>query len=352
MPKAAPTHEALRPIAAATRTHPVVALLIALASGCRGGGSAEQRPSASAADARLAEPESRAPAASALVQQGEAKLGQNDPAGAKGLFEQALAADAKDARAALDLGIASELLGDAAGAEAAYRRALTAQPDFGEAQNNLGVMLRDGGQLEEAIALLKRAAASSPNSAAAHQNLALAYEDKGRLPDAAREYARALEIEPKAAMTRANYGLLLLKQQQRDAALRELSQALDDAQGDRPALLAIGNGLRRAGDPAAALRAMEGAVAAGGEPTPALLSELALAQRTGGKREEAIATLEKVLKQDENYATAHYLLANMLASDQRFADAKKHYERYLKLAPNGSEAEKARERLAVIQKRK
>jgi tetratricopeptide (TPR) repeat protein len=98
---------------------------------------------------------------------------------------------------------------------------------------------------------------------------------------------------------------------------------------------------------------MQAAVAAGGEaPTPALLSELALAQHAAGKRDEAIATIQKVLAQDEKYATAHYLLANMLASDKRFGEAKQHYERYLKLEPRGDQAERARERLAVIQKHK
>ncbi|HEX4352409.1 MAG TPA: hypothetical protein VHZ95_05830, partial [Polyangiales bacterium] len=88
-----------------------------------GGGAAEQRPSANAADARLAETEHAAPEASALVKEGEGKLAQNDPSGAKELFVQALSTNAKDARAALDLGIASEMLDDKAGAEVAYRRA-------------------------------------------------------------------------------------------------------------------------------------------------------------------------------------------------------------------------------------
>jgi Tfp pilus assembly protein PilF len=318
-----------------------------------GGGATQQRPSASAADARLAEQSHPAPEASALVRQGEAKLGANDAASAKALFEQALATNQQDARAALDLGIADEALADTAGAEKAYRLALGAQPDFAEAQNNLGVLLRERGELSEAVSLLQRAAASSANSAAAHQNLALAYEDQGNLASAAAEYARALEIEPADAMTRSNYGLLLLKQQQREAAVRELSKAMQDAQGKRAALLAIGNGLRRAGAADGALRAMEAAVAAPGEPaTPALLSELALAQRAADKRTDAVATLEKALALDEKYATAHYLLANMLAADQRFADAKKHYERYLKLAPTGDQADRAKERLALIQKRK
>lgn len=318
-----------------------------------GAGAAETRPSSSGADARLAASQSSAPEASALVRQGETKLGQNDAAGAKELFQQALAQNGDDARAALDLGIASEMLGDLPGAEAAYRRALKAKPDLSQAQNNLGVLLRERGELDEATSLLERAADAAPDSAAAQQNLALAYEDQGKLDQAGKHYARALEIAPEDAMTRANYGLLLLKQNQSEAAVRELTRARQDAQGKRAALLAIGNGLRRAGAHEEALAAMEQAVNAGGEPaTPALLSELALAQRSAGKREEALATLRKALSLDEKYATAHYLMGNMLAADKKYAEAKQHYEQYLKLAPSGDQADRARERLAVIAKRK
>lgn len=318
-----------------------------------GGGAAETRPSASAADARLADAESTAPEASALVRQGEAKLSQSDAAGAKELFQQALAQHPDDARAALDLGIANELLSDLPGAEAAYRRALKAKPDLSQAQNNLGVLLRERGELGEATSLLERAAAAAPESAAAQQNLALAYEDQNKLELAGKHYARALEIAPEDAMTRANYGLLLLKQKDSQAAVRELTRARQDAQGKRAALLAIGNGLRRAGASEEALLAMEQAVNAPGEPaTPALLSELALAQRSAGKRDEALASLRKALSLDEKYATAHYLMGNMLAADKKFGEAKQHYEQYLKLAPTGEQADRARERLAVIAKRK
>lgn len=319
-------------------------------AGC-GGAAANQRPSASAADARLeAQAAAAAPEASPLVKQGEAKLGQNDPAGAKQLFEQALAQNESDARAALDLGIANELLNDAAGAEVAYRQALRAKPDLTQAQTNLGALLREKGELTEAINWLERASAAG--SAGAHQNLALAYEDRGDLDKAAQHYVKALELQPDDVMTRANYGLLLLKQEKPQQAIRELEQARDGAKGNRPALLAIGNGLRRAGANDAALVAMENAVNTGEPATPALLSELALAQRTAGKREQAVATLQKVLAMDEKYATAHYLLGNMLAADRQFAEAKKHYERYLKLEPGGEHAARAKERLAVIAKSK
>jgi tetratricopeptide (TPR) repeat protein len=129
---------------------------------------------------------------------------------------------------------------------------------------------------------------------------------------------------------------------------RELRAVSTAAKGDRPALLAIGNGLRRAGDAQGALAAMQGAVDADKEVTPALLAELALAQRAADDRKGAIKTLERALELDDKYATAHYLLGNMLAADKAFKEARQHYERYLKLEPKGEHAERAKERLAAV----
>jgi Flp pilus assembly protein TadD len=306
---------------------------------------------AAAADARLAETEQReAPSASSAVKEGESRLQANDAAGAKAVFERALTDNPRDARAALDLGIADEMLEDLEGAEIAYRKALEIDPNFAEAQNNLGVLLRDRGALEEAVELLERAAKTNASSPAAHKNLALALEDRNQLDRAGQEYARALELAPDDAMTRANYGLLLLRQDKKKEAARELSQALGQAK-ERAALLAIGNGLRRAGDADGAVRAMEQAVAAG-QPTPALLSELALAQRAAGQDAKAFASLDRALEVDSKYALAHYLKGNMLAADKKFSEAKQQFETYLKLAPTGDQAANARARLQVLQQQK
>ncbi len=90
------------------------------------------------------------------------------------------------------------------------------------------------------------------------------------------------------------------------------------ASDNRAALVAIGNGLRRAGEASVAVEAMQAAIRAdGGKATPAVLSELALAQRAAGEREAAIASLQNALEIDENYAIAHYLIANMLAARER-----------------------------------
>lgn len=325
-------------------------LCVLALAGCASG--PEQRP-AQSADARLAEPARSVPQASQFVQQAEARLAENDAPGAHALLEQALRETPDDPRALLDLGIVREMLDDKQGAESAYRKAIEVDGTLAEALNNLGVLVRERGALDEAVALLVRATRANPHSASAHANLALAFEDAGDGEGAKREYASALEIEPNDAMVRANYGLLLVQLGDSPGAIEHLSRAASAAQGNRAALLAIGNGLRRAGDANGALRAMESAVQAGSEAvTPALLAELALAQRAADQRDAAIATLEKALGIDERYATAHYLLANMLAADRRFPEASQHYQRYLKLAPDGEQAKLARERLDVIQKRK
>jgi superkiller protein 3 len=325
----------------------VVAMLVMTTGAC--GGGAETAPPAEHPDALLPDsPPRSVPKASDLVKQGEQKLQQDDPAGAQGLFERAIAEQPDDPRAHLDLGIALELQGDADGAEGSYRRAIELAPDLTEALNNLAVLLRLRGELDESVALLQRAIASDNRSAAAYTNLGLAQEDRGEMREAERAYRQALSLDDSALMTRVNLGLLLVRLGDVDGAREQLRKALPGAQGNRAALLAIGNGLRRAGDSAGAVQAMQAAVDADDEPTPALLSELALAQRADGDREAAIATLQAVLKSNPGYATAHYLLGNMLAGAGRFAQARKHYQRYLKLAPDGPHVARARERLGKL----
>jgi len=321
---------------------------LALVTGC---GGTPPPSSSDAADARLAAPRSEVPKASDLVKQAEQKIQAGDAEGAKSLLEQAIASDGGDARAHLDLGIANEMLGDAEAAKAAYRAAIDVQGDLAEALNNLGVLLRDGGELQEAIGLLQRAAEANAGSASVQMNLALALEDAGDGPGARKAYERALSIKPDEVMTRANLGLLLLAMGEADEAQRQLQQAMRSAKDNRAALLAIGNGLRRSGEPKLAVQAMQAAVKAGGEaPTPALLSELALAQRAADDRDGAIATLGEALALDAKYATAHYLLGNMHAGAKRFGEARKHYKAYLKLDPGGPHAERATERLGKLPK--
>lgn len=293
-------------------------------------------------------PERKSPPGSALVKEAEGLLAKGDAAGAKAKFEAALASQPEDARAQLGLGLSEEALGHGAPAERAYRRAAEIDPSLAEAHNNLGLLLRDKGDLEGAIAALRKAAEADPKLASAQANLALSLEEAGKPDEAGGAYKKALVLSSEDAMLRANYGLFLLNQGQIEAAQEELTRGLAQAKGDRAILLALGNGLRRAQKPDVAVRALREAIAAGdGKPTPALLSELSLAQNAAKDEAGAKASLEEALKLDPKYATAHYLLASLLAAEGDYKSAVLHYKRCIDLDPKSDLSRRAKEKLTA-----
>jgi Tfp pilus assembly protein PilF len=340
-------------VSAKHEIHTVVLASLILGSWACGGA---KPPPAQSPEARTSEPEVSAPArptpqASPLVREGEALLAKGDAAAAKAKFEAQLATHKDDVRAWLGLGLAEEVLGDVKAAEKAYREAIAVDGSFAEAHNNLALLLRDADRLPEAVTELEQAVHADPKLASARTNLAMAYEDEGRAGDANEAYAAAVKLTPDDAMLRLNYGLFLLGQgdAESDHALAELRAAQAKARGDRAVLVGVGNGLRRAGKPNEAVRALEAAIQGGdGKPTPALLSELALAQHAAGMSPEAKASLEQALRLDPKYASAHYVLASMLASEGNKRGAMDHYQRCIDADPKGPLAEKAREKLKVV----
>ncbi|MDB4972337.1 MAG: domain protein putative component of TonB system [Myxococcaceae bacterium] len=341
----------LKQVVSENRKNLTLVLCMLLSSACQ----SAPRPKPEAPE-DLIEPQPKAtaksaPASSPLVKAAEALLAKGDAAGAREKFEQAVAADASDVRALLGLGLSYEALDKPADAERAYRAAVAEAPSFAEAHNNLGLLLRDRGDDAAAIEELEAAAAADPRLASAQVNLALALEETGRSDEAARAYERAVQLAPKDPMLRANRGLFLLGRQQTEPALVQLRAGLAAAAGDRAALLALGNGFRRAGKPDEAVRALKQAIAAAdGKPTPALLSELALAQNAAGDAAAAKASLTQALALDGRYATAHYLLGSIEASAGDVRAARTHYERCIALEPKGPLAAKAKEKLAALKR--
>ncbi|MET0343538.1 MAG: tetratricopeptide repeat protein [Polyangiales bacterium] len=291
------------------------------------------------------------PARSAAVRLAESLLAKGDAVGARNKFEEALGQEPRDARAWLGLGLAHEALNEPRQADGAYRRAIEVDPELAEAHNNLGLLLRDADRLEEAVIELREAVRLDPKLASGQANLALALEEAGQGDAALAAYRAAVKLAPKDAMLRANHGLFLLSQEDREGALKELRAGLVHGKSDRAALVALGNGLRRAGAADEAVRALRGAIAASdGKPTPALLSELALAQNAAGDGAGARASLEQALALDDGYATAHYLLGSMDAADGDVKSARKHYDKCIALEPDGPLAAKAKQKLAALKK--
>jgi protein O-GlcNAc transferase len=340
----------------ARRLH-LVAVVLALVAGCPRSNPTSRADSSG--DENLAFEEERA-AADALpatpeVLAAEAMLADGRPREARIALEALVEATPSDLRAWLDLALAFEMLEDLDSAERAYRAAIvngageTAQS--AEILNNLGALLRDTDRLDEGISLIRQAIELRPAFASAHLNLGLALEDAGDDVGAMAEYRRVIAIADHEPTSRINLGLILLRQGQAETALIELRRALPLAE-ERADLAAVGSGLRQAGDPAMAIRALNAAIEASEEPAPpALTAELALAQFAANHREEAEAMLRALLTSAPTFHSAHYLLANMLAAREAWADAAREYEAFLRAEPSAPEASEARRRLEYVRTR-
>lgn len=292
-----------------------------------------------------------APQASEEVERGEGLLATGDAAAAEEVLRAAIEASPDDVRAHLDLGLALEMLERFDEAEAAYRAAIAIDEEFAEALNNLGVLLRDTERGEEAIEILERAIAVRPGFASAQLNLALALEEVGRIEDAVAAYERVIELAPREPTARIQLGLIQVASGDTEQGLLTLRRAASAARGNAAMLSALGNGLRRAGDPAMAVRVLREAIEADEDVPPPVHAELALALFAAGQRPEAEAALERVIAAHSDYAIAHYLLANMLAAREAFADAATHYQSYLRIDPDGPQADGARARLRHVRQR-
>jgi len=292
-----------------------------------------------------------APPASAEVLAAEQLMAEGRPREAEQQLEGIVRASPQDLRARLDLGLSRELQDDLAGAEQAYRGALEVDPSFSEVLNNLGALLRDTERVEEAVTMLREAVRVRPGFASAQLNLGLALEDSGDDEGAERAYRSVMRLSPREPTSRTSLGLLLLRTGPLDQALTHLRPAAPLAEG-RADLAAIGSGLRRAGDAAMAVRILGQAIEADEGPAqPGLRSELALAEFAAGRREDAEQHLRDLIRDTPAYASAHYLLGNMLAAREAWADAARAYEAYLRADPRGADAAEARGRLEFVRSR-
>ena len=339
------------------KTHSYVGLSLLLAlAGCgptRGSLAGGETPASNASGSEDLEfpvetaARSEAPATPEVLE-AESMLADGRPLEAERRLEAIVQATPNDVRARLDLGLSREMQDDAAGAEEAYRGAIEVDATFAEAWNNLGAMLRDMDRTDDGIAALREAVRLRPGFASAQLNLGLALEDSGDDEGAARAYRTVMRLSRRDPTSRTSLGLLLLRQGQREQALIELRHAVPLAEA-REDLAAIGNGLRRAGDAAMAVRVLRQAIEADDEPAPsALRAELALAEFAADHRDVAEQLLRVLITEDASYASAHYLLGNMLAARQAWTDAAREYEAYLHAAPRGDDADEARGRLSYV----
>lgn len=181
-----------------------------------------------------------------------------------------------------DLGIVYYFQQDYARAAASFRAALAADPDSILARLNLGVSLREGGHLDEALECLRRVHEQAPGAEGVLRNLVVTLIQADRCDEALSVAAGTAERNPLSHEAHALHGLAYLKVHEPVRALDCFDKAL------------------QAGASGAELYDHRGNA----------LLEL-------GRLPEAIASYQRALAQQPDYALAtfHLALARLLLGD-------------------------------------
>jgi len=165
------------------------------------------------------------------------------------------------------------------------------------------------GRVEEKIKLYRAAIKLDPSLFEAHYNLALTLDKSGQGGEAEAEYRETLRLRPAYTAAALNLGAALYGQKRYPEAIAVYRDAL-------------------ARDPR----------------SEAARNNLAEAYRAAGARDEARREFERLLKDNPDYAPAHYGLGVLLDDDRGDRRrAAEHYRRYLALAPQAADVEQVRQ---------
>ncbi len=251
-------------------------------------------------------------------------------------LEKASAAEPREYRHALNLGLALSRLAEGARAERELRRALELRPGSGAARVALGRLFLKRGAHAEAIEFLAAAAASGGNEERARALAALgqAYLEAGRRAEAEKAFDQAILYAPanpdlRVAIARAWLGSDAKEDQAR--ALAVLARAVELAPDLPQVHSALGRAQEKTGDLAAAEISYERALRL--EPSYRYarrrLLRMALARRDFSR---ARAESERLLR-DAPEVPEHHFLAGLAAEREgRRDEARRHYQQAVQRA--------------------
>jgi tetratricopeptide (TPR) repeat protein len=288
----------------------------------------------------------RSAAAAASLAAGIKAFDAGRYAEARKAFEAAARANAGDDEAFYDLGMACEKLDDRPAAEAAYKSALAARPDLETAAAELCALYVDEGRLDDAVAVGRAGLARHASSAALHENVGVALATRGDQDAALRELEEATKLQPSDPMLRLTLAHWLNAWHVRGAAA-QLDVALGLVKDDYAMIASVGHEYRMAGEFGACEKTFDRAIQMkdGGE----VRTERALCKLGSKNDKGTLDDLRAAVSSEPSYAPAHYYLGGRLALAKRFKEAAAEYRTYLELAPGGSLAKLADERLKAAE---
>ncbi len=315
----------------------LIVVTLTACAGARQGAGAGAGPAVGAAPPVVHSPE---------YADGVAAFEQGDYARARTDFEAAFKANAVDGEALWRLGQTCEKLGDIQSAATAYRAELALTPGAELASAALANLYVAQGDTEAALGTATAGLASHPGSAALHGAMGAALATQGDKDAAIAQFEQAIALAPADPALYYAAAVWLNRWHVRGAA-PHLDAALPLVHDNYPLLVSIGHEYRLAGEFDACIKTFDAAIKTrdGGEVrTERALCKLGLKDEAG-----ALANLQSAVETEPSYAQGHFFLAGRLASKKHYKDAAGEYASYLQLAPNGSLADQANERLKAAQ---
>jgi tetratricopeptide (TPR) repeat protein len=225
-------------------------------------------------------------------------------------FDVRVGLDTKEVNFALQAGGAGgQMTAEQAKKEAARVEGIKAA--FAEGAN-----LTNAGKLDEAIAKFNEVLVEVPKCVECHVNLGAIHSRKQEWPKAEEHFKKALELKPDSV--ESMNGLANVYNAQKK--FKEAS-----------AMSAEAAKLGGAGGGSAESLYNQGVIAWNGNDFP--------------KAQELFAA---AVKADEKHAEAHFMLGQALLNLGKLPEAAKEFETYIKLAPNGPSAEKAKSNFEML----
>ncbi len=202
------------------------------------------------------------------------------------LFESAVRASPRSARAHMELASAYGRVGRTEEALKSFEAAVAIKPDYAAAHYNKGNMLARNGRFREAEDAYRSAIEAMPKFASAWINLAAARQVRAGIGQALSVLSEALEVIPESAAVHAGRAEYQFMSGDLDGAIDSYSLALDKG-GHRATMLANRAVVKqRRGGCAAAIDDYLAAAAAE-PPAPEILSATITCLRRLGRHEEA-----------------------------------------------------------------
>ncbi len=224
--------------------------------------------------------------------------------------------------------------GELTTAQATLEQALAANDRDFRAHLLLGIVRQEEGHPEDALKHFSRARGLRPNDPAPYVNIGRVLASQGDLESAAGQFSSAVRLDPGNATAHSNWGIILYHQQRWHEAIAQLRKAVSLEPADGASLGILFQAYLETGDFASAR-----GVAAQIEHLSPLSSEtfrtLGALQGKAGDYSDAVVNLEKALEMEPDSSEAAYNLSLALLREGKVDDARIQLEKLKNTKDNG-----------------